>query len=335
MGDEPMAGALATLRGHCGLIHASAFAPDGALLATAGGPTPSPAASKTESSETIVWDLAALRPAVKLHWHREPVLAVAFSPDNRWLATGSHDHTVALWNVERGLWNMVMGVHDRSLRAHAGPVTSLAFRPDGSLLASAGADGAVKLWHTHDWRATTTLTAARTGEARILFSPCGGYLAGVWRSRGPSIVWDVATGKEHLELRLWTNEDSEDYGLAFSPDGSRLAVLGTGEVRIWDLATCQVIASFLAMGSQALAYSPEGTILATGGWDQETKTAVSLWDVATGVLLRQICGHSQPVETICFSHDGRRLASGGRDGAVNVWDVEQGSGFRVQGSGSG
>lgn len=316
-----MGGALATLRGHGGLIHASAFAPDGALLATGGGQTPSSGTSKSESSATIVWDLAALRPAVTLHWHREPVLAVAFSPDNQWLATGSGDRTIAIWNVERGLWNMVMGAHDRSLRAHEAAVTSLAFRPDGSLLASAGADGAVKLWHTRDWRPATTFKAARSGDARILFSPCGRYLAGVWRSRGPSIVWDVATGKEHLELRLWTNEDSEDYGLAFSPDGSKLAVLSTGEVRIWDLATCQVIASFTTLGSLSIAYSPRGNLLATGGWDQQTQAAVSLWDASTGVLTGQFGGHSQPVETICFSRDGGRLASGGRDGVVNLWDV--------------
>lgn len=326
---------MATLRGHCGLIHASAFSPDGGLLATAGGQAPSAAATKSESSETIVWDVAALRPAATLHWHREAVLAVAFSPDSRWLATGSQDHTVALWNVERGLWNVVTGVHDRSLRAHAGPVTSLAFRPDGSRLASAGADGAVKLWNTLDWQPAMTLTAARTGDARIMFSPCGAYLAGVWRSRGPSIVWDAATGTEHLELRLWTNEDSEDYGLAFSPDGSKLAVLGTDEVRIWDLATCQVSASFTAVGSRAIAYSPGGNVLATGGWDQQTKAAISIWDASTGVLLRQLGDHSQSVETICFSQDGRRLASAGRDGVVNLWDVSEGAGFRVHGSDDG
>lgn len=316
-----MGGALATLRGHCGLIHASAFAPDGALLATGGGQTPSSGTSKTESSVTIVWDLTVLRPAVTLHWHREPVLAVAFSPDNQWLATGSGDRTIALWNVERGLWNMVMGTHDRSLRAHDAAVTSVAFRPDGSLLASAGADGAVKLWNASDWQPAAAFNAGRSGDARILFSPCGKYLAGVWRSRGPAIVWDVATGEEHLELRLWTNEDSEDYGLAFSPDGSKLAVLSTGEVRIWDLATCQVSASFSATGSQAIAYSPRGNLLATGGADQESQAAVSLWDASTGVLLGQFVGQSQAVETICFSHDGGRLASGGRDGAVHLWEV--------------
>ncbi|HEX5442203.1 MAG TPA: WD40 repeat domain-containing protein [Pirellulales bacterium] len=312
---------MATLRGHCGLIHASAFAPDGALLATGGGYAPSTGVSKSESSATMVWDLTALRPAVTLHWHREPVLAVAFSPGNQYLATGSGDRTIALWNVERGLWNLVMGAHDRSLRAHDAAVTSLAFRPDGSLLASAGADGAVKLWNTSDWRQAALFNAARNGDARILFSPCGKYLAGVWRSRGPAIVWDVAAGKEHLELRLWTSEDSEDYGLAFSPDGAKLAVLSTGEVRIWDLATCQVIASFTSLGSLTIAYSPRGNLLATGGWDQETQAAVSLWDASTGVLVGQFGGHAQPVETICFSHDGGRLASGGRDGVVNLWEV--------------
>lgn len=253
-------------------------------------------------------------------------MAVAFSPDSRWLATGSGDRTIALWNVARGLWDIVMGAHDRSLRAHDAPVTSLAFRPNGSLLASAAADGGVKLWNASDWRLRATLNSARDGEARITFSPCGAYLAGVWRSRGPSIVWDVETGKEHLELRLWTNEDSEDYGLAFSPDGSKLAVLSTGEVRIWDLATSQVIASFTALGSQTIAYSPHGDTLLTAGWDRQTQSAISFWDPDTGNLLRQLGGHAQPVETICFSRDGRRLASAGRDGLVNLWEVARGEG---------
>lgn len=318
-------GALHTVRGHRGALVASAFSPDGTLLATCAAQAAGRPASKTELGETLLWEArdgrweSGIQSGIDLHWHRDVVSALAFSPDGRWLATGSHDKTIAVWDVSRGLWGTVMGIHERSLRAHSGAVTSLAFRGDGSLLASAGHDDAVKLWSADSWRLEATLGAGRKGGCQLSFSPGGEWLAAVWRSRGPALIWDVTTRQEQLELRLRSEEDSEDYGLAFSPDGRRLAVLGADEVRIWDLSSCQVLSSFQSPGARAIAWSPTSNFLVTGGWNSKTRQAVFVWDAATGELVSEWAGHRQPVETVAFTADGQRLASGSQDGSINIW----------------
>ncbi|MGH8163839.1 MAG: WD40 repeat domain-containing protein, partial [Rhodanobacteraceae bacterium] len=259
--------------------------------------------------------------AVTLHWHRDGVTSLAFSSDGRSLATGSKDRTISIWNVDRGLWEAVMGVHEHSLRGHQAPVTAVAFSPDGACLASAAADQTLHFWDATDWRLVRTIDTQRSGQGRIAFSPCGRYLAAVWSSRGPATVWNIATGERHLELRLWSDEDSEDYGVGYSADGSRLIVLGRQRVHIWEISTCQVLASFEAPGSETLAVAPHAAVIATGGHDKLASASVTLWDSATLARLREFEGHHQPVAALAFSADGKTLASGGRDGIANLWGV--------------
>lgn len=309
-----------TFRGHKGAIQAIAISPDARLLASSAEVATSGAA-KSELAETILWDTVSGQALTTLHWHRNSVVALAFSSDGRSLATGSKDHSISIWNVDRGLWDAVMGVHDQVLRGHQAAVTAVAFAPGAGILASAAADQTIRLWNATDWRHVRTIETGREGKGHIAFSPCGQYLAAVWSSRGPVTLWNAATGERHLELRLWSDDDSEDYGVGFTDDGTRLVVLGRKQVRIWDISTCQVLASFDAPGSEALAVSPRGGTIATAGRDHETNANITFWDAATLVRIREFEGHSQSVSAIAFSTDGKLLVSGGRDGMVNLWDI--------------
>lgn len=310
----------ATLAGHHGPVHAAAFSFDGRLLATTGVGANSER-GKQRTAETIVWDLAAGEPLFTRQWHRDAVLCAAFSPRSEILVTGSQDHSVAVWDVSRGIWDVVMGLLEQTLRGHKGAVTSSVFSPDGAWLVTGGDDQTIRFWDTQTWQSAGTISVARKGACRLAFSPCGRYLAAIWHSRGAAVVWDAVTRDEVVQLRLRSDEDFDDLDVAFSHDGTRLAVLSSDEGRIWDISTCQVLTSFAAGGMQCLSCNPSRNLLATGGWDLRDRVGVRIRDWETAALLHDVSGHNQPVSAIAFSHDGNYLASASRDAEVRVWEL--------------
>lgn len=320
-GDGPRV--RATLRGHAGPVQCVAFSPDGKLLATGCAAGDDRAGDKRAFGEIKVWQAAGGQPVSTLRGHRDGVLSLAFSPTGETLVTGSQDQTLGVWDVSRGLWDAVMGIRVHTLRVQTGAVTCVAFHRDGTLLASGSDDRAVRLWSTESWQMQTTINTGRKGACHLAFSPDGKTLAAVWSSRGPAILWDMASRQEWGKLRLRTEEDFEDYALAFSPDGSKLAVLSADDVRLWDLSTCQVLVAFKAGGIKSLAFSPDGKTLATVGWEVSTHVAVCLREPGTGREIRRLQGHNLPVTALAFSPDGRILATGSRDATVNLWDLSE------------
>ncbi|CAD8179780.1 unnamed protein product [Paramecium octaurelia] len=67
----------------------------------------------------------------------------------------------------------------------------------------------------------------------------------------------------------------------------------------------------------SICYSPDGTILASGGYQ-----VIRLWDVKTGQEKAKLDGHSDSVISICYSPDGTTLASGSYDQSIRLWDVK-------------
>ena len=130
-----------------------------------------------------------------------------------------------------------------------------------------------------------------------------------------------------LSQAAFTDTFGGIFGLAFSPDGQRLAAATMGdEIRMWQAAGGKPLATWVAHRGwvRSICFSPDGSMLASAGGDQ----AVRLWHAADGRLLATLPGHTSEIMAVCFSPDGGVLASAG-GATIRLWDTHTGASLRL------
>ena len=222
------------------------------------------------------------------------------------------------------LWQSCHAEPFPDLTGHQGWVHAVALSPDGKTLASGGDDQMIKIWDVATGRLRATLRGHTVRIGGLAFSPRGDVLASSGHQdyqRGEIKLWDVAAGTERATLgepgRMAFSS------LAFSPDGSTLALggggAGQGIVQFRDVATGQVrrdLQGFPGNWVHTVAFAPDGRTVAAGGNSNE----IQLWDAETGQAQVSLKGHTNRVTSVTFSPDGKTLASGSWDGTVRLWD---------------
>ena len=308
-----------TLRGHRRQIHALAWSPDGSRLA-----------STSQDFTTRIWDVASEKMALGPLRHNHEITSVAWEPDGQRLATGSFDHAVKVWSAATGREELI-------LRGHIDVVDSLAWAPDGRL-ASGGGDGKVRIWTSIGDQESRVLPALVERVTAISYSPDEKRLASAGDD-GKVRIWDLGTYKVILTLnahdvRRLTQWAGLIRSLAWSPDGAHLASAGLdGAAKVWQTASGREVFALPADHGAvwSVAWSPDGTHLAAGSADGTIRVVEGLKETPTVTVFK---AHeprtlNQPekigVRTLAWSPRGDRLASGGLDNLVKVWDPVRGA----------
>ena len=283
--------------GHTGAVYGVSIAPDDSQIASA-----------SQDGTIGIWDVASMVQVASLREYAGQVMAVAYAPDGKTLATAT-DRLVRLWDT---------ATHEemRALRGHDRLVQALGYSPDGGLLASGGTDGLVILWDAMSGAELLRLGQANGDQILALsFSPTDGTIAAAGNS-GSLRVWDTASGEMLSNVNAFPTSSAAS--IAFSPDGLWIAAGGGDDtLRVWHATTFMEhsVSTAHSGGTFAVAFSPDGSILASGGGGG----AIKLWDVASREALATLTGHGQTVTSVQFSQDGSFLASGSTDRSVRVW----------------
>jgi WD40 repeat protein len=262
-----------------------------------------------------------------------PGFAIAASDEAGVLAAACEHGTIRCWHRDVMLGIRAGEGTPDTLHGHEGPVLALAYA-GGPFLASAGADRRVLVWKLGDGTILHNLTSASLTRALALAAG-GKLLAGA--GDDPAIqLWEVESGKPTARL---TGHGDWVLALAFRPDGKELASGGyDGTVRLWDIQAAKELRSVPAKAAPvanqpppadnailALAYHPQGTLLAVGGTDAQ----VHLLNPADGKITRSLAGHTSSVTALAFHAGGAVLASGSKDGTVRLWDSTNGQLIKV------
>ena len=258
------------------------------------------------------------REVATLKGHRDRVWSVTFSPDGKFLASGSWDNTVKVWEV--GSWREVA-----TLKGHEDRVYSVTFSPDGKFLASGSDDKTVKVWRDKkvkvwkvgigSWRGVATLKGHEDRVWSVTFSPDGKFLASGSYDNTVK-VWEVGSWREVATLK---GHEDWVFSVTFSPDGKFLASGSRYKtVKVWDVGSWREVATLKGHRDHlwSVTFSPDGKFLASGSRDKTVK----VWDVGSWREVATLKGH-EGVASVSFSPDGKFLASGSWDTTVKVWEV--------------
>jgi WD40 repeat protein/serine/threonine protein kinase len=356
--DTEKAEPRATIRGHTGSILALAFSPDGNTLATMNddriisiwempGPrlkttingteansnalTFSPAGDTLATSgggaAVLLWDLATAHVRARLG-QTHNVNGIAFTLDGKSLISAEVSGVLRIWDAKTG------GEKAKASVPGHRNCWAVAISPDGRLLASGGDDNDISLWDVRSLALRATLTGPGGPVKYLAFSRGGRELvAGSVRPNAKAKtgvqLWNVneTLGRAKTERRPEATFDlsNTDFtAVQLSRDGRTLALASNDAlIRLWrPIRQSERLApmSHTPDEAWAVAFSPDGTLLATAGDNERRSKCLKVWDPATGKLRWEAVAHTALATSIAFSTDGRLLASAGYDGKVKLWD---------------
>ncbi len=273
--------------------------------------------------------------------HKDEVRTVMWSPDGIHIVSGSTDKTAQIWTTtwQNGFING--GATRLTYHGHARSVNTTCWSPDGQRIATASLDSTVQVWDAATGNFLFTYSGHTNSVRAVAWSPDGNYVAsGAWDETVQ--IWRADTG-EHVYT--YHGHTDEIFTLAWSPDGTCIASGAADKtVRVWNVSTGATIVTYRGHSKSVntLAWSPDGQSVVSGSpdgtaqvWDATTgetrltftahKSVASNGDTGSGEATLIYDPHAHGVLAVAWSPNGRRIASGGKDNSVHIWDASTGN----------
>ncbi len=260
-----------------------------------------------------VVDLDTGRKRLELPAHPEAITAVAWSPKDAVIATGS-----GYVGGPIRLWDSASGTLLGTLVGHTSWISKLIFSTDGQRLYSSSADQTIRIWEVKQQRCLATLRGSVDEVKGLALSPDGATLASAGKDRVVTLWSAVPQSKAERPTLIETQREGRSV-FAFNPDGRQLAVAREGVVHLYELPGLAETEAIRALGTNAevLAYSPDGTLIVSGSKDG----CLRLWSCAERRIVRELPSHQKAVRWLDFSLNGTRLLSADSQGEVISWDA--------------
>ena len=319
--------------GHEGPIQALCLAPDGKLMVTG-----------SDDGTVRLWDASSGKCIDVLTGHEDRVECVCFTPDGQELISGGCDTTAIVWSVRtrRPL---------RILKGHSDNVSSVCVSRDGRLIVTGSYDGDIRIWDRRSGRLSRILPEKRCVNS-VSMTNDGNIVAAyatndcrIWNIHGECVQTirrhetamlritdekDDSLGKKNHYLNSFSVTEtatrlcpaSSCTWVAAAPD--RPYFFSTG----WDKTCRQIgcdgeeIRCFQGHEGpvETVVISPDGSRIATGGWDQQCR----VWDVQSGKTLNILKGCTNAVNSLALSPGGTEVATAGGHSVI-VWDLKEGT----------
>ena len=271
-----------------------------------------------------------------------PVGGLAIDAEGRRCATGD-------WSGAIGVYNVADGARLAKLKYGGTYVHAVAFSPDGKFTAVGGSDpqAYAQVWNLATGAATVTFQGHTAPVSSIVYDRAGRRVLTA-SADGTARLWDASTGEELCAVR---GHSSPVYSAVFSTDESQFITAGQdGSVLVWSTAAAierrrrgdvddGEVRAFMEHKSpvRAAAFASSGSLVASAADDGR----VLLWNPAEvqpyrlaevfgqapskPVKFQTLAEAGSPLTSLAYSRDGRRLAAGGRDNVIRVWNTADGT----------
>lgn len=250
--------------------------------------------------------------------HTGAVSSVAFSPDGKYILSGSYDGTLRMWDAHSGqpIGSPLMG-HKSSER-----ILAVAFSPDGNNFVSGSADSTLQRWEMNGPVPVGPPLKGHSGEVvSVTYSPNNKQIASSshdWTIR----LWDAQSGQQINQVfKIQGASDKGPLPVIFSLDGRQI-ISGSADKTIlrWDVQSGKRIGEPMAGHTgrvSALALTPDGRQIVSGSYDGTLRH----WDIQSGVAIRpRFRGIGDQIVSIALTRDGGQIISGSNNGRIRFWN---------------